>query len=161
MWEFWVRNSGRFRAAVFRPDAENPTRFTIVGINDITVSSDMINQKVSYKVPFDDTIPVERGDMIGLITLEGEINPKLVGDDDRRGENIVTRSVKVTDNLILAASYVITTEYDFTEYFTSLASHVQVLGKYKGQKKKKKKKKNMIGFAFRKHAKYDRAPSAD
>ena len=133
MWEFWVRKSGRFRAAVFRPDVGNPTRFTIIGINDITVSSDMINQKVSYKVPFDDVIVVESGDMIGLITPEDEINPKLVVGGDRRGENIVFRYVQVTENLMLAASNVITTEGDSTEYFTSLASHVQVsLGKYKG-----------------------------
>ena len=126
MWEFWVKRSGHFRAVVFRPDVGNPNRFTIVGINDITISSDMTNQNVLYTVPTDDVIVVERGDMIGVITLEDEINPQLAVDDNRRDENIVIRYVRVAKNSILTASNVITTEYDSTKYFTSLASHVGV-----------------------------------
>ena len=128
MWEFWVKRPGRFRAVVFRPDAGNPNRFTIVGINNITVSFDMTNQKVSYTVPIDDVIVVERGDLIGLVTLEEGMNPQLVVDHNRPGENIVIRWVKVLKkNSLFAISNVITTRLHSTKFFTSLAARVRVL----------------------------------
>ena len=127
MWEFWVTNSGRFRAAVFRPDVGNPKRFTIVGINDITISSDMINQKVSYKVPTDDAVVVKSGDMIGVLTLEEEVNPHLhAGSDQPHGYTATRWSVHTTDTSTLVTSDVITTARYRGGSYTSLSARVLV-----------------------------------
>ena len=75
-WEFWTETSGRFRALVVRREVD-ASNFTIIGINDINVTSEMANRKSAYLVPEKDQIAVKKNDMIAINTF------KDVQDDPR------------------------------------------------------------------------------
>ena len=53
------------------------TRFHIVGINDITITSAMTNQTITYTVPSDERIIAQNGDMIAVVAFNGTNNPQL------------------------------------------------------------------------------------
>ena len=78
-WNLWTRQSGKLRAMIVRPvpTCSNTikTAFTIVGINDITITSAMANQNITYTVPSDERIIAQNGDMIAVAAFEN--NPGL------------------------------------------------------------------------------------
>ena len=53
------------------------SNFTIVGINDITITSAMTNQKITYSVPSDERIIAQNGDMIAFVAFNDANNPQL------------------------------------------------------------------------------------
>ena len=76
-WDLWTRQPGKLRAMIVRPVPGSSTEFKIVGINDITITPAMTNQKITYTVPSDERIIVQNGDMIAVGAFDGTDNPKL------------------------------------------------------------------------------------
>ena len=78
-WDLWTRQPGKLRAMIVRPGLTTTefSRYTIVGINDITITSAMANQKITYTVPSDERIIAQNGDMIAVVAFDGTNNPKL------------------------------------------------------------------------------------
>ena len=76
-WELWTERTGKLRAVIVRPVPGSSTEFTIVGFNDITITSAMINQKITYTVPSDEHITTENGDMIAVGTFDSQNNAGL------------------------------------------------------------------------------------
>ena len=76
-WDFWTRQPGKLRAMIVRSVPESPSEFTIVGINDITITSAMTNQKITYTVPSDERIIAQTGDRIAVGAFDGTNNPRL------------------------------------------------------------------------------------
>ncbi|XP_072041370.1 hyalin-like [Amphiura filiformis] len=118
-WEFWTGVSATFRAMVFRPESGgDPTKWTIVGINDIPASDVIANQRSIYVVPSNDQIAVQIGDVIGVAV--GQVSPGIQhfyisGTDLTRytimsdpstlmaGETFVTNHGPTTAEITLAA----------------------------------------------------------
>ncbi len=69
-WTYQGKTSLPFRAIIFRPVKDSDTSFTIVGINEIP--KDAADTNVVYKVPEDDRITVQEGDVIGW-SFEGGV----------------------------------------------------------------------------------------
>ena len=75
-WEFWAEQPGTFRAFIARPDAGGESnKFTVVGFNDITVTSAMVGQKTT--ITDFSRIAVQTGDMIGVGNFDSANNPIL------------------------------------------------------------------------------------
>ena len=76
-WDYWAKSPGSFKAMVVRPDAgKDDTKWTIVGVNDITVTSILTNQKSTFAVPISDRITAQVNDVIALAVDENN-NPKI------------------------------------------------------------------------------------
>ena len=130
-WDLWSNFhhlGGNLRAAVFRPDPNgNPNKFTIVGINEIHLSSDKTNQLTNYGVPDNEVIIVEIGDVIGFMTNENAVIPPLqINLENNVGSN-ERRYVKFGETSTLIAGDIITTVGSVVAA-TSFAAHVS-LGK--------------------------------
>ena len=76
-WNLWTRQPGTLRAMIVRPVNGSSTEFTIVGINDITITSAMANQNITYTVPSCECIIAQNGDMIAVGTFNDTNNPEL------------------------------------------------------------------------------------
>ena len=76
-WELWTEQPGKLRAMIVRPVPGSSTKFTIVGLNDITITSAMTHQKITYTVPLDERITAEGGDMIAISNFGSPNNPAL------------------------------------------------------------------------------------
>ena len=76
-WNLWTKRPGTLRAMIVRPVNGSSTNFSIVGINDITITSAMANQNITYTVPSCKRIIAQNGDMIAVETFNAINNPKL------------------------------------------------------------------------------------
>ena len=123
-WMFWVGMSGRFRAMVVRPNAGDPNRFTIVGINDLTVTSGLTKQETTYRVPVSERFMVKYGDMIAVGMLKTD-NPGLHGSNNTLQE-IKTRWTFL-DPATLTTDAVMTTQYTGDEEL-SIAANIRAPG---------------------------------
>ena len=72
-----MEQAGKLRAMVVKPVPGSFTKFTIIGFNDITITSAMTHKKIAYTVPSDERITVESGDMIAVATFDSLNNARL------------------------------------------------------------------------------------
>ena len=76
-WEYWAKSSGSLKAMVVRPDAGgDETKWTIVGVNDITVDALETDQKSTFSVPINDRISAEVNDVIA-VAVDANDNPNI------------------------------------------------------------------------------------
>ena len=106
-WELWTEQPGKLRAMVVRPVPGSSTDFIIVGLNDITITSAMTHQKITYTVPSDERITAERGDMIAISNFGSPNNPALQANT---GGGIILKFVFL-DPLTLSPGDNLTTLY--------------------------------------------------
>ena len=121
-WMFWAGSSGRIRAMIVSPDAGNQNRFTIVGTNDITVSSSMTNQATTYRIPTDERIMVKSGEMIAVADYSEPDSPSLRVTYSHLQE-IRTRTVAM-NTATLAPGVVFTTTSSTGNHEPSFAANI-------------------------------------
>ena len=63
IWHYQAKQTGQFRAIIFRPIVGADNQFQVVGINNISVTS--VNVPAAYVVPESERIKVHNGDVIG------------------------------------------------------------------------------------------------
>ena len=63
-WRYLLNVLRPFQAVIWRPIEAFPSKFKVVGINDIPKGT-VINEEIIYSVPKKERISVKEGDMIG------------------------------------------------------------------------------------------------
>ena len=121
-WGYWAQSTGTFKAMVARPDAvADDTKWTIVGVNDITVTSMMTNQRSSFTVPIADRISAQVNDVIAL-AVDPNNNPEIrrTISTSQELQNRFTNNY-VGDHTVLVAGTVIIvdSESSYTPWFTA------------------------------------------
>ena len=123
-WKYWAESPGTFKAMVVRPDAgSDDTKWTIVGVNDITVASMMTNQKSTFTVPITDRISAQVNDVIAL-AVDANNNPKIprILSPAQDLKNLFTNNY-VGDHTVLVADIVITVDTK-TSYTISITAEI-------------------------------------
>ena len=124
-WMFWVGMSGRFRAMVVRPNAGDPNRFTIVGINDLNVTSGLTKQETTYRVPVNERIIVKYGDMVAVGMLKTD-NPRLYVSNNTFQD--IKFRITFFDSATLTTDDVITTQIT-RDHEVSISANIHASGK--------------------------------
>ncbi|XP_072026283.1 uncharacterized protein [Amphiura filiformis] len=85
-WRYWAGRSAPFKAMILRNVTADWTDFNIIGINNIPAGE--IEQVVTYHVPDNERIVVEKGDVIGFAWNSPV--PRAVLERDNENEDVMT-----------------------------------------------------------------------
>ena len=123
-WRYIAKQLHPFQAVIWRKIDDFPSKFKVIGINDIPVASG-IDKEIIYSVPENKRITVKAGDMIGWSHGPGVIAWINEGGDHLAQIWFVSRSTHSTldENQIVQFSNLEDRQY-------SIEVTVQAAGKY-------------------------------